>query len=268
LPGAYNNIGLLHKERGRLTEAGKAFQLAIDLEPKNFSFYENLAAVRSFVAAGDRYLSALKTAADDCAALSVIDQTHLHFALAKVYDGLNQPEDSFRHLLNANRLKRQQIAYDEARTLGQMVRLRELISRDFVESRQGCGEPSALPVFIVGMPRSGTTLIEQILASHPQVYGAGELRQLEQAAGSMRDLLPGAPAFPEMMLEMSPAHFRALGALCADRPCAAGAKSNTHYRQDDGELSRRRSHSSGVAQRNNHSCCPRSCRDLRFLLLT
>ena len=94
-----------------------------------------------------------------------------------------------------------------------MDRLREKISRDFIRAHQGCGESSAAPVFIVGMTRSGTTLIEQILASHPQIFGAGELHLFDQAAGSLRNVLPGAPPFPEMMLEMSPAHLRTLGAL-------------------------------------------------------
>jgi tetratricopeptide (TPR) repeat protein len=214
--GAYNNLGILEKEKGRLTEAREAFERAIDLDPNNFACYDNLAAVRPFVAA-DPYLSALETAVDRSAAFSIADQIHLNFALAKAYDGLNFPERTFAHLLKANRLLREQTGYDEADTLGRMTRLRQLISRDFIQARRGCGEPSSVPVFIVGMTRSGTTLIEQILASHPQVFGAGELQLLDQLAGSMRNLVPGVPAFPEMMLEMSPGHFRQLGALYADR---------------------------------------------------
>lgn len=210
--GTYNNLGLLFKETGRLAAARQAFEQAIDLDPRNFSYYDNLAAVRPFVA-GDRFLTALEIAADDTAALSIADQIHLHFALAKAYGNLDRPEDSFHHLLDANRLKRQQIDYDEAATLGVMIRLRELIDRDFVQAHQGYGEPSEVPVFIVGMTRSGTTLIEQILASHRQIFGAGELQLFDQVAGSVRKMLPGSPPFPEMMLHMSPAHFHALGAL-------------------------------------------------------
>jgi Flp pilus assembly protein TadD len=214
--GAYNNLGLLRKEQGRLIEAAQGLQTAIDLAPEDFSLYDNLAAVRPLFT-GDPYLKALQSAADNDASRSVADQTHLNFALAKAYTALDQPENAFRHLLNANRLKRQQIAYNEADTLGRMIRLRELIDRDFIESLQGCGDPSAVPVFIVGMTRSGTTLIEQILASHPQVRGAGELPLLEEVTASIRGVLPGLPAFPEMMLQMSPAHFRILGALYVDR---------------------------------------------------
>lgn len=213
---AYNNLGLLLKERGRLAESTQAFEKAIELAPRKFSYYDNLAAVRPFFA-GDRYLKALETAAEDVHALPLAEQMHLHFALAKAYDDLNQPENSFRHLLQANGLKRRQIRYDEAETLGRMVRLRKLIDRDFIRARQGCGEASAAPVFIIGMTRSGTSLIEQILASHPQIFGAGELLLLDQVAGLVRDLLPGSPAFPEMMLEMSSADFRSLGRLYLDK---------------------------------------------------
>jgi tetratricopeptide (TPR) repeat protein len=214
--GAYNNLGILLKEKGRLAEARQAFERAIELDPTNFACYDNLAAVRPFVA-GDPYLSALETAADHSAALSVADQIHLNFALAKAYDALGLPERAFPHLLKANRLVREQTAYDEADTLGRTVRLRQLISGEFIQARQGWGEPSSVPVFIVGMTRSGTTLIEQILASHPQVFGAGELQLMDQLAGSIRRLVPGVPAFPEMMLEMSPEHFRQLGMLYAER---------------------------------------------------
>ena len=209
--GAYNNLGLLLKHRGRLAEAQRYFEQAIRLEPKNVSFYDNLAAVRPFVA-GDPYLTALEVLAEDSASLSGADQIHLHFALAKAYENTGQHERAFRHLLNANRRKRRQMTYDESATLGEMDRLRELTSRDFIRTRQDCGDPSPLPVFIIGMTRSGTTLIEQILASHPQVFGAGELDLFDRATDSLRRTLPGSPAYPEMMLGMSAEHFRGLGA--------------------------------------------------------
>ena len=172
--------------------------------------------MRSF-ALDDPYLAALEALAKDATSLSIADRIHLHFALAKAYEGMGRPECAFRQLLIGNGLKRRQIAYDEAATLGRMDRLCELLDRDFMKARQGCGMRSALPVFIVGMPGSGTTLIEQILASHPEIFGAGELNSFDQAAGSIRNVLPGAPSFPEMMLSMSAEHFRILGSQYLDR---------------------------------------------------
>ena len=193
--GAYNNLGLLCKEEGRLPEARLAFEQAILMAPRNVSYYDNLTAVRPFVA-GDPYLTALESFADD-ATLPAADQIHLHFALAKAYEGIDKSERAFQHLLSANLLKRQQTSYDEAATLGRMDQLGKLIDRDFIEARRGSSYPSALPIFIIGMTRSGTTLIEQILASHPEIFAAGEIDLLDKVAGSIRSTLPGFPPFPE-----------------------------------------------------------------------
>jgi Flp pilus assembly protein TadD len=211
-PGACNNLGLLLKERGRLSEAEQAFERAIELAPQKTPYYENLAALRPFTA-GDRYFTALQALAEPPATLPVADRISLHFALAKAYDDTGHPELAFPELVKANACKRRHTVYDEAETIGMMDRLRALIGSDFIAARRGRGLPSQVPVFIVGMTRSGTTLIEQILASHPKVFGAGELSLLDQVAGAVRTALPGSPPFPDMMLEMSPQHFRALGEL-------------------------------------------------------
>lgn len=214
--GAYNNLGLLMKSKGRLPEAREAIERAIHLAPRSVAYYTNLAAIRPF-AAGDRYLTALEVLDRNCEALPAGDQIHLNFALAKAYETVGQPQRAFEHLHRGNALKRRQIVYDEAETLGQMDRLCELMGRDFIEARQGCGEPSSSPVFIIGMMRSGTTLIEQILASHPLVFGAGELPLFDRATGSIQAALPGMPPFPNMVQMMSGDHFRALGAFYLER---------------------------------------------------
>ncbi len=156
--GAYNNLGLILKERGRMAEARSAVEEAIRLSPKDASYYDNLAAMRSFDA-GDRHLTALESLAADAASLSAVNRMHLHFALAKINEQLGNPDNAFRQLLAANALKRQQVAYNEAATLAQMTRTRELFTREFVRDREGKGLRSAVPLFIIGMPRSGTTLI-------------------------------------------------------------------------------------------------------------
>ena len=214
--GAYNNLGLLLKQTGRLAEAQEAFEKAIELEPTSFSFYDNLAAVRPFTA-DDAHLAALEAAAEAPFVFSDANQIHLHFALAKAYDGLDRSEQASRHLLDANRLKRRQITYNEADMLRLMDQSRTLVGREFIQGHEGCGAMSAAPVFIVGMTRSGSTLIEQILSSHPQVRAAGELPILDQVAGSIRNELPGVPRFPDMILEMSPSDFRTLGELYVAR---------------------------------------------------
>jgi Flp pilus assembly protein TadD len=214
--GAYNNLGLALKEAGRLNEARRVLEQAIQLEPGNASYYDNLGAVRSFLA-GDPYVAALDALSGNAASLSVKDRLHLHFARARAHEDTGRPEDAFRELLAANALKRRQIDYDEATTLARIERTRQVFTPDLVETRKDLGNPSSIPVFIVGMPRSGTTLIEQILASHPDVHGAGELNLFEQTIGAVGKRLPSARSFPEIVPGMSDEDFRTLGALYLDK---------------------------------------------------
>jgi hypothetical protein len=114
-------------------------------------------------------------------------------------------------LLAGNALKRSQIDYDEVAMLSEIDRTQQVFTSEFIRASAGAGAPSPKPVFIIGMPRSGTTLVEQILASHPDVRGAGELTLFERAMGEVRLAMPEAPAYPEMALQMSGKHFRELG---------------------------------------------------------
>jgi len=208
--GAYNNLGLILKERGQLAEAAHAIEQAIRLSPKDASYYDNLAATKS-LNADDPHVTALDAMAAEAATLSAANRMHLHFALAKAGEHHGDWDNTFRHLLAANALKRATIAYDEAPTLAKMERTCALFTRQFISEREGSGTSSAVPIFIIGMPRSGTTLIEQILASHPAIYGGGELSLFEQAldvvAGVQRSL------FPDLAADLTTHQLRSLGEL-------------------------------------------------------
>src|SRR5262249_29730026 len=120
-------------------------------------------------------------------------------------------ERSFRHLLEGNALKRQEIVYDEAATAGLFARIREVFTHEVMRERRGLGDPSSAPVFIIGMPRSRTTPIEQILASHSKVFGAGELIHITNAAAKL-SRPDGAPVpFPEAVSSMGGEQLRRLG---------------------------------------------------------
>jgi tetratricopeptide (TPR) repeat protein len=212
LAQAHNNLALILKEKGRLNEAEAAAKQAIQLAPHNPAYYEHLGMVRPFVP-GDHYLAALEGLAKDLGALRVTDRIHLHFALGKAYEDTGRFEDAFPHWLEANARKRHQLGYDEGHMLALMERTRATFTREFIASGGHSGVTSALPVFIVGMPRSGSTLIEQILASHPAVFGGGELNLFDHAAGAIGKGLPGEPSFPDMIAAMSAEHFAALGSL-------------------------------------------------------
>jgi hypothetical protein len=140
------------------------------------------------------------------------DRVHLHFALAKAYDDLGQHDCSFCHQLKGNALKRRQIVYDEGNTLGMFARTRAIFDKQLMHRMRTVGEPSPLPVFIVGMPRSGTSLAEQILASHPKVFGAGEFPDFpELATAALRPRNSRETSFPEVIPHISADQFRTLG---------------------------------------------------------
>ena len=211
LAGAHHNLGVALMELGRLTEAREAAERAVALAPMEVSYLRQLGEVRNY-AAGDSYFTALQALAKDATALPVDDQITLHFALAKAHADIGQPQEEFQRLLAGNALKRAQIDYDEMAVLGEMERARKVFTSEFIRAREGSGEPSPKPIFIVGMPRSGTTLVEQILASHPDVRGAGELTLFERAIGDVRSSMQEGEPYPEMALQMSGIHFQDLGA--------------------------------------------------------
>ena len=200
---------ILLMELGRLAEARQAIERAIQLAPKKTLFYRVLGEVSRY-GAGDPSVAAMEELAKDTGLLSIDDRIELHFALAKAYDDLGRPERAFGQLLAGNALKRRQIAYDEAATLRMLERVREVFTPELIRSRQGVGDPSPLPVFVVGMPRSGTTLVEQILASHRQVFGAGELKYFGKVVAKLGAQESGSRAFPDLVSHMSSNLFRQL----------------------------------------------------------
>lgn len=208
---AYNNLGALLKHRGCLAEAHRVAEQAVDLAPRNALHFLNLSDVRTF-SPGDPYLTAMEAFARNVAALPVRQQTELHFALAKAYGDVGRFEDSFRQLLAGNALKRRQIPYDEPATLAAFERIRAVFSPNLMRALKDAGEPSSRPLFVVGMPRSGTTLIEQIMASHPQIFGAGELPNFHHAVAAIDPQSRGDRSFPDVMETISRERLRVLGA--------------------------------------------------------
>jgi tetratricopeptide (TPR) repeat protein len=212
-PEAHNNFGTVLREFGRLKEARDHIEKAIQLSPKIPMFYLSLTQSKQFVA-DDLHLTAMHELAQDMGRLSAKEQIELHFALGNALADVKQHEQSFHHLMQGNTLKRQQIAYDEAATLGHLKRIQTVFTPQLMRSKQGFGNSSTVPVFIVGMPRSGSTLVAQILASHPSVFAAGELDDFDSSIASLRDCLH--VPFPELAETMSGEDFRQLGVSYID----------------------------------------------------
>lgn len=171
---AHHALGQALKQLGDFAQSRQAFARAVALAPANVHYHYALTESAPFIA-DDPRLPALEDFARDKSRLAPPARAELHFALFKAYDALKRYEEAFAHLEQGNRIYRTLVPYDEAEVGKLFAELRETYSAEAIAAHSGAGHPSEAPIFVVGMPRSGTSLIEQILASHPDVHGAGEL---------------------------------------------------------------------------------------------
>lgn len=217
---ALDNKGVLLVELGRAEEAAACFERAIRLAPRGVRYYYHLVQARRLQPA-DPHLAALHAIARDADRLTFQDRIELDFALGQALDEAGDPTSAFRLFAEGNAMRRAQIGYDEARALGLLEAIAEAFTPELMAAKAGKGDPSPLPVFIVGMPRSGTTLIEQILASRPRVHAAGETAAFPEAVAA-QDLAGGRRLkFPEGVSRLPAKALGEIGARYVARLAAA-----------------------------------------------
>jgi tetratricopeptide (TPR) repeat protein len=200
---AQNDLGNALKELGRFDEAVIALRKTLALDPRRPGAYLDLTEVGR-IRTDDPLVAAMEALLNDQETAGGSAVVPLHFALAKVYGDAGRHDEAFRHLLLGNAQRRRELVYDETAELAQFARIKQVVTAELLQQKAGSGDPSAAPLFIIGMPRSGTTLVEQILASHPEVHGAGELEELS--------LLARALPYPVGLPAADAAALRALGA--------------------------------------------------------
>ena len=210
LADAHNNIGNVLKELGRLAEAEEAYLQALRLDPNIAGVYVNLADSKKF-APGDTHLVAMETLAAKPDGLSKSDRMQLDFALGKAYADLQDYPRSFRHLLDGNAAKRATISYDQKSVLALFDQIENVFTAELIAAKAGGGEPSPSPIFVIGMPRSGTTLVEQIIASHPLVHGAGELQTFNDVILTVHGPDGSTLSYPEFVPTLDAAALRQIG---------------------------------------------------------
>lgn len=204
---AWVNYGYVLKTLGRFGEAVAAYRTAAALEPSNGSTWWNLANLqlaKFFPADIDQMESSLGGSTIEGAS-----RVEMHFALAKAYDGRREYGEAARHLATANVLQNEARPHDAEAVTRAVSEAVGAFSRDFFLQRRNWGHEAANPIFIVGMPRSGSTLTEQILASHSAIEGTEELFAVQQIVAELgRARGHGEIADIEILDE---AQFRALG---------------------------------------------------------
>jgi tetratricopeptide (TPR) repeat protein len=199
------------KTLGQREEAIDFYRKAALCRPGFGDAYWSLANLKTYRFTDDELtqLKQLLTSAE----LRLVDRYHLQFALGKALEDRGEFADSFHYYSLGNALKRLESNYRPEIIENNTRQQIEVCTQDFFAQRQGCGAPDADPIFIVGLPRSGSTLLEQILASHSQVEGTQELPDIQQIVATLRgrDADLNDPRYPRVLKDMTPDDFRALG---------------------------------------------------------
>ena len=176
---ALNNLGIAYQQLGQINDSINQYEKALAINPYYAEAYYNLSYLKKYTA-NDPQITKMKSLLSD-SKLSQSDRINLCFALAKVNENLDNQDEFFKYLHEANRLRKQELNYsfDLSKTLFSSVK--EMFSSAYSDIEKSLSsEPSTIhPIFIVGMPRSGSTLVEQIMSSHHAVHGAGELPDLQ-----------------------------------------------------------------------------------------
>jgi tetratricopeptide (TPR) repeat protein len=207
---AYENMGKALTGLGRLADASQAFDDAVKHAPQRARFYHSLAGGKHF-SAGDPQIADLESLGKNIDALSIEERINLHFALSKALADLGLYERSFAQLLSGNLLKRRRIFYDEHAELKMFERIRSVFTPQLMRAKRSVGDRSRVPIFILGMPRSGSTLVEQILASHKRVFGAGELSAIRLAVDGLAGPEGAERPFPEVIATLAPEQLNQIG---------------------------------------------------------
>lgn len=212
----HHNIAGIYRRMGRLKDAEREFREAIRLKPDYGEAYQGLAEMIRFEPNDPllpRILNQLNRPDLDKSV-----RCYFHFAAGKIHDDIGQYRLAFRHYTQGN--KDAQKEFDSAAFRQQIKDSIYVYSKAHVASVAGAGHDSRQPVFVVGMPRSGTTLVEQILASHSAVYGAGELNDMKFVVRSAAQFSAVRQAWPNCMPGVRERQYRSLGQQYLDRVAA------------------------------------------------
>ena len=211
------SLGHALKTVGQQTEAIDAYLAAIKAQPELGEAYWSLANLKTFRFSEDNIANMQKQL--DSELLTHADRFHISFALGKALEDKMKFPAAFEAYDQGNKWRRKGVRYDAARNTAELESQKSFFTRQFFEDRADWGHPSNEPIFIVGLPRSGSTLLEQILASHSQVEGTFELPDIlsmvRRLSGRKR---PDDPSrYPTVLADLNPSEVRALGQEYLDR---------------------------------------------------
>ena len=209
-PKVWMSLGHMLKTVGRQDEAVDAYRQGLEIAPAMGEIWWSLANLKT-VRFSNEDVAAMQTALGS-PDLSDEDRLHLHFALGKALEDRREDAEAFAHYSSGNAIRAGQVRYDPEEVRGEVDRSIAFFTSELLASRAGLGCDAHDPIFIVGMPRAGSTLIEQILASHPQVEGTTELHDLITVSKRLRD----RGELPGILAELEASELRSLGQAYLD----------------------------------------------------
>ena len=210
-PKLWMSYGHILKTIGKQADSIAAYRRALGIRPTLGEVWWSLANLKT-VRFGDEDIAAME-AALEAPGLDKMDRFHLHFALGKAFEDKGEAEPGFAHYAEGNRLRRALLDHDPAFIHEHVERSIRSFTPEFVAARDGQGCPSPDPIFILGMPRAGSTLVEQILASHPEIEGTAELPDIPTIAKRLggRKSLKDSSAYPDCLGDLDADELRSLG---------------------------------------------------------
>jgi len=211
-PELHLSIAHALKTLGRTQEAIESYRAAAAARPRFGEAYWSLANLKTYRFTDDELA---RMRADEAApAIRLVDRYHMCFALGKALEDRGEYAESFSYYERGNALKKTECRYQPG-PIERNARLQAAVcTREFFAAREGYGCDSAAPIFIVGLPRAGSTLIEQILASHSQVEGTMELADIPRLVQDLqgRETNAGEPRYPRVLTELAAEECKRLGA--------------------------------------------------------
>jgi predicted Zn-dependent protease len=210
-PKIWMSYGHALKTKGREPDSIAAYRKSIEMRPSLGEAYWSLANLKTFRFTPADLEAMRREHHND--ALAEDDRYHLHFAMGKALEDAGAYAESFENYAQGNRIRRNSIRYAAKEMTTHVRRSKALLSREFFAQRAGYGAAALDPIFIVGLPRAGSTLLEQILSSHSQVEGTMELPDIPAIAKTLSGVGGNSQGsnYPEALAPLSAAECRALG---------------------------------------------------------
>lgn len=207
---ARNFYGVCLKSVGRLDEAKEQFLQALEANSSLYGAFSNLNDLVDFSKDSELFdkMEVIMETVEDQRAVSLLP---LHFAYAKGLDDNKQHEKALEHYIIGGQIKRTILDYDENKTYGFFKAIKEAFPASYFSGNSYEGSSDERPLFIVGMPRSGSTLVEQILASHDGIYGAGEVKYFSQAMARLVSRFEGLARYPGLVSQCDDTMLNLLG---------------------------------------------------------